>query len=326
MHIFIFSDIKSIAKHFEGLEKSRTYTVQYCSTVEFKSVIKTVDKEDFFYIDISGFPESERKRLLQNLSRLNSYRYGIIDPKGMIKDVSLLFFNGASDYIGKEVLKDGLTVGRIKKTHKYFPPGYSEAPESLKGELPSKFIPSGRDWKEIRFGQEYTFCMMFIELDHHGELRKNLGEELVNSVQDSFRNYVERQVSSILGKLWIWNEFNGIILFPFDGEKCEAILMCFRMILYRKMICVEDLPFRTLFSFRIALHFGNTVYKRKGDTGTLVSDSINTIFHIGTKFTPPGNLYLTRDVFTYAPEGLKSYFITAGCYENIELIRMKLPI
>ena len=73
--------------------------------------------------------------------------------------------------------------------------------------------------------------------------------------------------------MWIWNNFEGLILFPFNGKTCDAILACFRMILYRKMTCVEKLSFNTLFSFRIALHIGSTVYERRGNTKNIISNS-----------------------------------------------------
>ncbi|MBP7583491.1 MAG: hypothetical protein KBA61_05635, partial [Spirochaetes bacterium] len=33
-------------------------------------------------------------------------------------------------------------------------------------------------------------------------------------------------------------------------------------------------------------HVGNTVYRVRGDTGSIISDSINSIFHLGQKYAP----------------------------------------
>jgi hypothetical protein len=185
--------------------------------------------------------------------------------------------------------------------------------------------PSGRNWSTVKSGQEYTFSLMFIELDHHGEFRKNLGEDIIDATTYSFKKLVQKLVAGDHGRIWIWDDFGGLVLFPFDGTKCDAVISCFRLMLNRKVICIEELSSRMLFSYRIVLHIGNTIYRQKGKTGTLISDSINSIYHIGKKYANPGNLYITKDVLPYVPEKLRTYFIPVVKYEGLELLRMLLP-
>jgi hypothetical protein len=325
MDIVVFTNQKTVATHFKGFKNSKAFTLKFYPTDEMKIRIKNIGKDTFTYIDFSGFEPSSMNGTLKYLMKLTGYRYGIIDPKGMISDVALLFFHGASDYIGKGIFREGVTTHRIKKALQYNPLGEDVEPGTQNQSAPQAFIPSGRDWSCIRSGQEYTFCLMYVEFDHHEEMRRNLGSDRMASVLDSFKVFIEKFVSIINGRIWIWNKFNGLILFPFDGERCEAILTCFRLILYRKMICVEHLNFDTFFSYHLALHLGNIVYRRKGSTGTLVSNSINTIFHIGSKFAQPGNFYLTKEVLMLAPDKFKEYFLPAGTYEDLEIARMRLP-
>ena len=188
------------------------------------------------------------------------------------------------------------------------------------------FKPSGRNWSMVKSGQEYTFSLMFIELDHHGEFRKNLGEDIIDATTYSFKNLVQRLVAGDHGRIWIWDDFGGLVLFPFDGTKCDAVISCFRLMLNRKIICIEELSSRMLFSYRIVLHIGNTIYRQKGKTGTLISDSINSIYHVGKKFANPGNLYITKEVLPYVPEKLSTYFLPVARYEGLELLRMLLPL
>jgi len=325
MRIFVFTDSHASRVIFHGFAKSRTFTFFYFPTSEMKKRIKELDTEDFFYIDISDQGEQQRKKVLSFLSRLGTHRYGVLDPKGNIKDIPLLFFKGATDYIGKEVCKSGVTSARLKTALSYRSPCIDPSPAVPRTEKKG-YILSGRDWKKIKVGQEYTFCMMFIELDDHLELKKKIGEDLLDSMLVSFRRYIEKTASSIRGKLWIWNEHNGLILYPFDGVRCDPILLGFRLMLFRGLICAENLPFDTLFSYRIALHLGNTVYRKKGQTGTLVSDSINSIFHIGRYFTPPGHFFITKELMDFVPEGLKPYFTPAGRYKEFDIMRMKRTI
>ncbi len=325
MRIFVFTENHTVRVLFKGFERSRTFKVFYFSCSEMKRRIKELEGYDFFYVDISGQEQQQIKKVLSSVSRFGTHRYGIIDPKGALKDIPLLFFKGAADYIGTEVCKSGVSAARLKSALSYSPPCSDRLPSAPKTGKKS-YILSGKDWKNIKVGHEYTFCMMFIELDDHVELKKKIGEDLLDSMLASFRRYIENTAASIQGRLWIWNEHNGLVLYPFDGVRCDAVLLGFRLMLFRKLICAENLPFATLFSYRIALHLGNTVYRKKGQTGTLVSDSINSIFHIGRNFTPPGHFYLTKELFGFVPEGLKPYFIPAGRYKEIEILRMKRPL
>ncbi|KPJ88688.1 MAG: hypothetical protein AMS17_04540 [Spirochaetes bacterium DG_61] len=326
MNIAVFSDSKQIASSFTHLQEKKGFTLSVYPCDTLKSRIKELEKSVFIYVDLSLYEEGERVRTLRYLAGRKGLHYGIVDPKGAIKDVALLFFSGASDYIGKELLREGMSTARMKKALLTVQKQLVETKDRALTPVSSALIPSGKSWKEIKSGKEYTFSLMFIELDHHGEFRKNLGEDLINAVTSSFKKLVEKRMVMDGGRIWIWNDFGGLILFPFDGVECAAVLSCFRLMLNRKLIHAEELPCRVPFSFRIVLHIGNTVYRQKGKTGTLVSDSINSIYHLGKKFARPGNFYITKEVFRYIPEKLKPYFLSAGEYEGFAVLRMKLPL
>jgi hypothetical protein len=106
----------------------------------------------------------------------------------------------------------------------------------------------------------------------------------------------------------------------------EAPVVCLRLMLARKIFSVEEIGLDLIFSYRIAFHIGNTVYKRKGNTGTIVSKSINTIFHLGQKYLYEGQFYITEEALRFMPEGLKKTFTRVGNYEGHDILRMKLPI
>jgi len=91
----------------------------------------------------------------------------------------------------------------------------------------------------------------------------------------------------------------------------------------RNIISAEDIGFNIPLSYRISLHIGNTVYKNRGDTGHIVSDTINSVFHIGQKYAGPGGFYVTQEIFPFIPKGLDAYFIPAGVFEGREIRRMR---
>jgi hypothetical protein len=127
------------------------------------------------------------------------------------------------------------------------------------------------------------------------------------------------------GRVWMWMDFCGLVLIPFDGERCEAVLSCLRMVMNRVIISAEECDLGILLSYRIALHIGNTVYRARGDTGTIISDSINSIFHLGQKFARPGHFLVTENAEPFIPAGVRDLFRSEGVYEGRMIYRLALP-
>jgi hypothetical protein len=240
--------------------------------------------------------------------------------------VALLFHNGASDYVGRRLLSDGMSVKRILKASGLRTiEGVVRIPtvSTIDGQ---KAIPSGADWSRVRSGREYTFGMMYIELDRQSALKNKLSEGQLNTLMSSFQAYIERSVAKYSGRIWIWNDFGGLVLFPFDGGRSEVPVVCLKLMLSRKIFSVEETGLDTILSYRIAFHIGNTVYKRKGDTGTIVSKSINAIFHLGQKYLHEGQFYMTEEALKLSHEGIRDSFLPVGNYEGYDIYRMKLPL
>ncbi len=323
MQVLIFSDNKITGKPFAKIDKNRDHTLHFFPLADLKKVIKNTEHGSLVYVDITDVPEADLKKTLKYLSKMENNYYGIIDRENTIKDVADLFHNNASDYIGKELCKEEISPKRLTSIENFRNIQLPYPDDTKKGETP--YILSGKDWSSVRVGREYTFCMMFIELDNQKELKKNMGATHIDQAVMSFRKYLEKALEPINGQIWMWMDFGGLILFPFDGDNCDAILASFRLILNRHIICMENTIFNTTISYRIAIHLGNTVYRKKGDTGTIISDSINSIFHLGHKYTFPGNFCITREVFEFAPAGLKRMFLDAGEFEGRQILRMRLP-
>jgi hypothetical protein len=323
MQIVVFSDNKSIEKCFDSLNKSKAHTLDFYPVSDLKRRIKNSRNGAFIYVDVSRLEQEDRTRILKYLSRLYGFKYGIIDERGVIEDSASLFHLGAADYVCKNILKSGITHLRIKKAATFRAVRVKEPTAQLSKRM--KYIPSGRDWRGIKSGQEYTFTLMYIELDDKAKLKDSLSDHQLIYVTKRFKSFVQRAVAPLGGRLWIWNDFGGLVLFPYDGKSCEPIITCFRLMLSRTIFSVEELGYNKLYSYRIALHIGNTVYKSKGSTGTIVSSSINEIFHMGKKHVQPGNFFLTNEVYKYVPERMKKCFVPAGSFEEWDVMKMKLP-
>jgi hypothetical protein len=329
MNILVVSDSTTVQKKFETIEKSKTYNLQFCSYADMRKKLALQDDDFFAYLHIDGIPPEQRENALRFLSRSYYRRYGIVDSRGDTKDVALFFHQGASDYIGKTLLTGRIDGRRLRRVLRFAasPVGRKSEKKGVRPALQSeRCLPSGKDWSGVREGQEYTFYLMYVELDNQSALKNQFSDTQLNIAVNRFKSFIERTISVEHGKIWMWNEFGGLILFPYDGKSFDAVLACMRIIISRTIFSIEELNFKKLVSYRIALHLGNTVYRRKGDTGTIISSSINTIFHLGKRYVKPGNFFITSDVYRHLTQKVQKSFRTAGSFEGRSILRMRLPV
>ncbi|TFG64340.1 MAG: hypothetical protein E4H36_03265 [Spirochaetales bacterium] len=321
----LFSDNRTLIKKLESVNRLKNFAFSALSIKELNKFLKNNGSPDLIYVDISKLDAAAVKKILTALAKKKGHTWGIIDPAGKISDPALLFHDGASDYIGKAILNSGIGAKRLSRVASWQKNEDAEEDANKADSGGLNLLLSGRDWKNIRQETEYTFCFMFVELDLTYEWKNKSGKVHLSKVSGDFHTFIKKCVEPLQGNVWLWGEFGGIILFPYDGETADAILASYRLILNRTMISVEDFSFSTLVSFRIALDIGNTVYKKRGDTGNIVADTINFMFHLGKKYVPPGNFYLTERIAGHIPPGMRKCFIKAGQFEGVELQRMILP-
>jgi len=319
MNIYIFSKTRNIEKSFIAPARAGKHALEVCPPSEMKKTAKGAPKGSLLYADASSFPKAGLAQTLRLLAKAEGSIFGVIDPKGAVVDVASLFHDGAADYIGAAQLKKGLAKSRFSSIMKF---KNIETPDERRKAIRKDYILSGSDWKGVRQGHEYTFCFLFIELDDKNAL-KSAGPEQFSVMTAAFRQYVEEKVAPFNGRLWMWMDYGGLVIFPFDGTATGAVEAALRLMVNRVLMSAEIIKLDIALSFRIALHIGNTQYKGKGDTGTIVADSINSVFHLGQKFAEPGCLYCTEDIFLLAPRGMKDYFVPAEEYEGRNILRMK---
>ncbi|MBN2080480.1 MAG: hypothetical protein JW838_16030 [Spirochaetes bacterium] len=319
MIVYVFSTAKAIEKNFEALKKSKKFELVVLPPSGMKKTVQKAPKGSMVYLDISSLGKAEVEQALKFLSKQEGCRYGIIDAKGAAGDIAEIFHDGASDYLGAALLKKGLQPKRIERIEKF---KAIEGADQAVAAARRNYTPSGKDWKSVQQGKEYTFCFMLVDLDNKNELKAG-GPEQFAAITTAFKNYIEQVVAPFGGRIWIWMDFGGLILFPFDGKKCDAIEAGFRLMVNRMLMSAEFIHLDINLSYRIAMHIGNTVYKAKGQTGTIISDSINSVFHLGQKYAEPGGFYLTDEIFLFTPAGLMNQFVPAGEYEGRNILRMK---
>ena len=320
--VIVFSSKKTLLSKLENLKRARLFDYASGDPKDLANRLDDSSGMTLAYLDASQFSETEIRKLIA--SRAESVRFGVVDNTGAVSDPATLLHQGAVDYIGKALLQSGLTGKRIAGAIDYCDFG-KDNPVDLPP-VQNSWKLSGNDWKGVRSGQEYTFCFMFVEIDLIDEWKKKSGQTHLDEVKAIFQKHMQEFSEALSGRIWMWMDHGGLILFPFDGERCTPILPAIRMVLSRTIISAERYRYDTLINYRIAIHIGNTVYKSRGNTATIVSDAVNFLFHLGHQFAQPGNFYLTAPAFRFMPEGFDDCFVFAGDFEDTEVWRMRLPL
>jgi hypothetical protein len=178
--------------------------------------------------------------------------------------------------------------------------------------------------------------MAVLRLDIAGNtlLVKNNPKQLIDKAYGDLREIVNSAVVSRLGRLWTW-EGDGLLwmntgrdclfLFPPRAKCAEAaIKTCIGMIVSAPLFVLETFGISIPANFIFAMHYGTVTYKPPGKTGTVVSDAVNSIFHLGAKKSEPGRLTISGELPDVSiPANLQDLFVPAGEYEGRKIWHTK---
>ncbi len=322
-NIYLFSKNRKILQAFKKIQKSRTFALSIYNPKHYKHILSRDQDLFFTYLDLSSFTPAEKKKLISYVTRQQKFDYGILDPETWVKDPAALFHKGASDYIPGRALSGELSTKRIKSAIGFY---FMESAEDKEEDAdPGPVEIHETTWETIVEGNSYTFILMFIEIDMIKDWASHSGKSHINDVMDHFYHHLEKVITPLHGRIWIRTEYGALILFPFSGSTGHIIIECFKLQLNKIISSAEEYPYKTILSYKIALDIGTTQYLTRGNTGNIISDSVNYIFHLGHQYTPKGNFYLTNRIYADIPPGLLDYFTSAGNFQGKTIHRMILP-
>lgn len=316
-----FSSVKKIS-HIDGAVGLETVAPGKLAEVR-----ELADDESFFFLDAGAFGDGELWNVLEGLSRTCPGRVGVFDPDGDVTDPAQVFFCGGVDYLSPAILSGVVSKKRLMQIPIFRIPEQWDQREHKNDEIdehrhivvpapPPKELPSGRDWSAVRSGVEYTFWFLFAQLDDTGRLAVRTSSEYASQTDTRFRDRLLAEAGRFGGRIWMWKQFGGLLLFPYDGKRCMPIVPAFRLFMNRVLYTVERTTGTNVLSFRLAIHLGNTVYREAGETGDVVSEDVNFVYHLGNKHTGPGDLTMTSTAFSFVPAGLQRYFTERGTFEG----------
>jgi hypothetical protein len=330
LDILVFSNSRKADGYFKIKRKSNDFSLpQIFPREDFNKVLKNAEPGTLVYLDLSGLEMVQVSRYIRTILKADDLYPGLLDPLGKITDVAHLFHEGVADYVDKATLREGITVQRLNQVFKYLLEtgrAYTKtAEERTREEIRSRYISSGNSWSDVVPGREYTFCLMFVELDGAVEMEKMYGRDTLARALGSFRSYIESLVGSFNGRIWIWSGFGGVVLFPFNLTRSDSLKCGLCLVLFKHLYDIEESIFPNFISFRLALSIGNILYTEVG-TGHVISDSLNYIYHLGQQFAEPGRFYITEEVLLISHTAFMEFFLESGEFEGRKIYRMRLPI
>jgi len=291
---------------------------------------------DITYFDISDSSDAELKKTLLQLKKCcNNTPWGIIDPKGIVKDTAALFFEGASDYLGSGFLKekqemDSKRIKEVLAWRKNFASAAASATEDSgrsTGTADGSFLKSGiklpaasafPGWSKMQTGKSMPFYLLYCSLQGKTALDTRLDEKVLHQTHKKFLNRLVADLEEADGQLWMNTGKDGLFLIP-PRAKCveAAIKACVELVVSAPQIVLEILNIGMPANFVFALHYGTISYKPPGKTGTIVSDAVNFIFHLGAKKSEPGRLTLSGELpDVTVSQKLQDLFVSAGEFEG----------
>lgn len=288
---------------------------------------------DVTYVDYTGLDEEARRKALSLIKRrCSGEAWGIIDPEGTLDDPALLFFSGASDYLGPAACRIGIDKARLRAVLAFA--DEHRRPAMADNGLAAQTSNSSCDkaplapfcgWKAISPGTVYPFFFLYVSVSAQVNLKTRLGEAGYINFRDRLRAHCQQAFSEADPLLWMETDASALYLVPPQAANVGvATEACLRMLLGAPLLGYERfyLPFPISFSF--ALHHGSTEFAAPGKTGTIVSDAVNFIYHLGSKHAEPGRLTVSDEACRLAiNHRFEDLFIPAGTFEGRSLVHSR---
>jgi hypothetical protein len=280
------------------------------------------ESDDLSYLDLSGLSAAEQKKAAGQLNK-RCKAWGIIDPKGSDTDPAHWFFDGASDYIGGNALKTGMSAKRLKTAASWRQLGQGASGAEQTEEKTAKKgikLPPAKDfpgWKYIPAGRTIPTYLLYASLQGKTAINTRLGESAYTQLYKRLLAFLHKNFQEAEGLLWMETGKDCLFLIPPKAKCAEAaVTACIRMLISAPQIAIESLNLNIPVSFVFALHYGNISFKPPGKTGTVISDAVNFIFHLGVKRAEIGRLTVSDEIPDVSiPEALDDLFVKAGDFE-----------
>ncbi|HCM26141.1 MAG TPA: hypothetical protein DIC34_06270 [Treponema sp.] len=284
--------------------------------------------DDVAYLSCADLePAAFRKQLNRLRAKCAAMPWGVIDPEGSVEDPAALFHEGASDYLGPGVLDaDCLDTARFKRLRDYSNRTGSSAAETARPgpTAPAEQAEAFPGWRKLKAGETRSFHFLYAGPTDAAALKTKIGERRYSALRERLKNQLS-QVFSPADAI-VWMQTDSYFLFLLPPEEAHARLIveaCVRLLLNLPLLSAQHFGLETPLQLVFALHRGTTPFQVPGSTGTVVSEDVNFIHHLGMKKAEAGSLSVSADAASALPPLFTDLFVDAGSFEGKNLLRSR---
>jgi hypothetical protein len=313
MKYLIFTDKEIIKKSFE---QSGYTPMEFHQLQDLREVCKRT-RGAFVYLDRNGEDRKSLEKHISYLSNRPDLRFALVDVDEPALDPACFFHIGAVDYISPQLLKKGLTKDRLEQVQRFNPIDIRYINNDFNDIIPF----SGPTWENVDEGKEYVFAMLYAGLDDMARIQELLGKEGAEKFTCEFREWLNNQMDAWYGYQWLWNDWGGVYLFPFDGKNFYAMEAAMECFLNKRIARFSHFERKT--TFRFILHLGSAPFYKRGNTGNIISDSINSLFHMAYREGSRDELVISQEVKPFIPPTLLPIIGSEEEFEGRTLYRFK---
>ncbi len=313
------SDKKLVA--FASRSFPDSTATEFIADTAFSRSIKKKASGAFIYFD-ANLGMDRVLELASKLDDIDDCGWGVLDREGVSEDPAACFFAGASDYVGPTLFKAGFGPGRLDQAIAYrgFPDDADT--EDADADFPDD---SGNEetfpgWAGLEEGADVPVRFCYAAIGGQKDLLERIGEKRLHKLREDFAVFLESWAKECGGLVWIRESSGCLVLFPPRDEGMNPILAAFRLLLDRALVGYEIFKLEVPLNFRFAFHAGRTMWRKPGATGSVVSEDVNLVFHLGMKAAGDGYILATADAEKVIPACLRDLFSGAGDFEGRSLI------
>jgi class 3 adenylate cyclase len=286
--------------------------------------------DSFVYLDAEGLDTDRVLGLGSRLGEFGCVGWGVLDRGGTVDDPARLFFEGARDYVGPQLLKATATRNSTQAKPAQHRSAFNAdrisvalTTAGLIGGNDLKLPPPFPGWDRLEEGTGVVVRFCYAAIGNQHELLERIGEKRLFKLREDFVAFLGPWAAECGGIVWIRVGSGNLLLFPPADEGINPVLAAFRILLDRALIGYEVFRLETPLSFRFAFHAGRTMWRKPGATGDVVSEDVNFIFHLGARASPDGLIVVTECAESLVPACLRDLFVPGGDYEGRALFASK---
>lgn len=270
-------------------------------------------QDELVYLDLGSVPKRQRAEWLERLAAARGLRWAVIDRGRSLEDPAALFRLGAVDFIGAEAREGVVDRGRLDDIRAFAERLDNHAPKAARHRPHHGGFPG---WEALTEGKAYELCAFYAGVWDADGLRTRLGEQRFARFKAAAAGVVNGVVQEHGGLLWIADDQSFLALFPPELAS-ELVASAMRILANMRLISYEQLRLeQEVGCLYFCLRRCELPWQKPGQTGTVVSDALNYMYHLGRKFTPACAVDLVDDLAEALDPRLKALFVDAGNFEN----------